>query len=248
MKIEQLIQKLATLLSGEMPCFYHNISPILASCCISQTLPYPQDEYKQACQTILDGLAVNPTQETAILNELCDLAQKSFLQNILCAYFQMKVQSTNVDAKKFDKYIQQTIQSIPQPIIINFGVDMYMLANSSKLLHQQGDEWYIGQNKIFEVQPIIFPRNLDGTLLIVARRDAPFLDFNRMYNKILTSTDAIKTNDVYTSLELSTQTLANPAIDRYETHIIVRSLIPLLYNPQAAVYMSKININYDEIM
>ena len=245
---QQILVDLSERLSQKMPCFYHNISPLLAMHLSSTQYtslggtPFAIGEVDR----IIMAASQSDIMYEQTINTLIDCVTKNIRQMIIRAYFGMQVKSCQANEKDWYIPLRKIIQNAHQagyPVIVaSYGVDLITLSSLNKSLRQQDGEWYLNNDRVYKLDLLQSSPRQDSAFYVLSKRDAPYFDFCAQYMLPFSIPEGgIKTSDTYHSIGL---------FERWETNgeeLMVQPLIPILYHPEANIYALKVNINYDNI-
>lgn len=247
---QQIIADLADRLSQKMPCCYHNISPLLSTHLMSiNYTPLEMSTFSIGeMDTIMNAAAQSHDAYNRLLDVLVEITRRNMKQMITLAYFNMSQGQNNASESDWYLKLKHIIDTARQPgfpvIIASYGVDLDTLSQNSKYLRQQEGSWYLSNDRIYELDLLQNSPKQDSTFFVLSKRDAPFFDFCGQYEKPYTvPTGGLITQDVYNSIGLFTKR----DIASLQEHLMVKSLIPLLYQPQKNLFALKVKINYDAI-
>ncbi len=236
-------------LSQTIPCFYHNISPLLATYVYSNYSRINSNGFELgAIDTILCAASQSQTMYEHMIDGLVDCTKQNIAQMITHAYFGMQ-QNKDV-ANESDWYVKlkKIIDYARQPgfpiIIASYGVDLHTLSMHCKSLRQQNGAWYLNNDKVYEMTLLNTSPRLDSSFIVLSKKDAPFFDFGCLFERPNTiPLNGIITKDVYQSLCI----YVAPDATNNLNYLKVMPRIPLLFHPDANIHTLNVNINPDNV-
>lgn len=247
---QQIIDSLAQRLSVTMSYYFNSVSPVLTP--LLQYYPYKveiQNPISLGGIDAIDGAIMsNPSADLiASFVEMTEHALKHYIHE---AYFKMvsnKIGECNeTDVyKKVTIHLKKTIQPSIPLIIISNGVDLHELQTIyPDHFYQIEGIWHVDKYPIYEFCYTTEQSKYDSSFFFINQNEAPFLDFNKVHEKIRTFIGTSITDDPYQSLEIyvGSKMKANGCP---KNNLMVKPLIPLLYNPNANISALKVNIDYD---
>lgn len=245
----QLIDDFVNRLSQTTPCFYHNISPLLAVYVHSNYSVINSNGFELGT---IDTIHYAASQSQAMyehtIDGLVECTKQNIAQMITLAYSKMQQYSHVANESDWYVKLKETINNARQPgfpiIIASYGVDLHTLSMHCKSLRQENGSWYLNNDKVYEMTLLNTSPRLDSSFIVLSKNDAPFFDFGCLFERPNTIPhNGIITNDVYQSLCI----YVAPNATNNLNYLKVMPRIPLLFHPDANIHTLNVNINPDNV-
>lgn len=242
--LDQLWEGLRDGLTTQLPNFYKEIQPFLATQANGQNTPVILGALLvQPTQDIEDGLYLEPSKFNQVIEGMSDCVLRNYPQYIMHGYYGMDDITYRTNEPQFDVTMNDILKKVKNPLIVSCCVDLYALYRTSQNLkyNKKDKSWKIYEVPIYEMPPTAYRKECDNTLLIMDRTEAPWIDFANKEQPH--AENCIVTSDLYNSMEIFK--LKNLEYgSNINNYLVVQSLLPIYYNPNAKIHKLMVDIDY----
>ena len=248
---DTFIDDLLTQINVEMPSFYEQLRQI-CSCCFyvdEQTYSARPLSYMQPFEDQIWYMNNNMLQKSDVIGIMIKGIKGRYEQLLSQIYSRMPHKIISTKASNFGHAFVMAYNSLAcrEKVLINFGINLdYFETQINGLIKDENGEWSYRGLPIYQFSLYNCAHFFDNSLIVADRSSMPFCDFNKQhFFYYSTQNDQVKFDKLF-SLEVLWNYLYNIYMPRVlEKHIIVNSLIPIMYSMEEANMIQLIINKYD---
>lgn len=248
---ETFIDDLLTQIDTELPSFYEQLKQI-CSCCFYQdehTFFARPESYTLPFEDRIWYINHDMLKESDVIRIIIEGIKSQYEQVLSQIYMRMPHGMKYTAASDFSSTFVMAYNGLgcKEKVLINFGVDLnHFQAQINGLEKDKNEKWTYRGLPIYHFSLCNCSNFFDNSLIVADRSSMPFCDFNKQhFFYYSTQNDQVKFDKLF-SLEVLWNYLYNIYMPRVlEKHIIVNSLIPIMYSMEEANMIQLIINKYD---
>lgn len=224
---QDLVNLLVAKLKIQLPIWFQDLNQVCASNSSGHNRWLSQLPYHDSLEPVTDNINRGLLNENYYLEGVCGCIRLNLYRSVAYAYLGMKC--TDVDAawNSISEVLTSSLIELNyNAIIVSFGVDFWGLhPKGGFVLDAATGTWSFNKMPIYEIPMLSVPKELDRTIFVIKKEDAPCWDANTPYCPSLHMDGAIAVNDPLMSTEIWVGRKKNEVDEGF----LVNHILPLVY-------------------
>lgn len=248
---DTFVDDLITQINTELPGFYEQLKQISSKCFNADEQKYyaRPEAYALPFEDRIWYINHDMLKESDVIRIIIEGIKSQYEQVLSQIYMKMPHGIKYTAASDFSNAFVMAFNSLAcdDKVLINFGVDLNQFQVLIKGLEKdENEKWTYRGLPVYHFSLYNCSHFFDNSLIIADRASMPFCDFNKQYFFYYSTQNEQVKSDQLVSLEVLWSYLYNLNMPRIlEKHIIVNSLIPIMYSIEKANMIQLIINKYD---